>query len=94
LSAHDDGSTSGPDGTAGKHWLYRRRTLDRLFWGLVGLCVLLGAGDLVYHRHVVFDFESIPVAYGIYGFVSFVFIVFAGKGLRRLIMRDEDYYDR
>lgn len=50
--------------------------------------------DLVYHRHVVFDFESFPAVYGIYGFVSFVFIVFAGKGLRKLIMRDEDYYDR
>ena len=44
-------------------------------------------------RHV-FDFESFPAAYGIFGFVSFTGIVLSGWWLRKLIMRDEDYYDR
>jgi len=94
VSTRDERPGTGPGHDPGTPWLYRRRTLDRLFWALAGLCLLLAAGDLVYHRHVVFDFESFPAAYGIFGFVSFAFIVFAGKGLRKLIMRDEDYYDR
>lgn len=75
-------------------WLYRRRTINGLFWTLAGICLLLGLADLVYGRHGVFGFEEFPAAYGFFGFVSFVFIVFAGIGLRELIMRDEDYYDR
>ena len=31
---------------------------------------------------------------GLFGFIAFIFIVFAGKALRKLVMRDEDYYDR
>ncbi len=76
------------------HWIFRRRTIDGAFWGLVLICALLALVELVYHRHTVFAFEGFPVAYGIYGFVCFAGIVFAGKGLRKVIMRDEDYYDR
>ena len=82
-----------PETEAGKPWLYRRGTINALFWGLAGLCAVLGLADLFYHRHAVFSFEEIPAIYGIFGFVAFVFIVFAGIGLRKLIMRDEDYYD-
>ncbi len=76
-----------------KPWLYRRATINGLFWGLLGVCVVLGLTDFFYHRHVVFAVEEFPAIYGIFGFVAFVFIVFAGIGLRKLIMRDEDYYD-
>ena len=31
--------------------------------------------------------------YGIYGFVCCVFLVLAAKELRKLLMRDEDYYE-
>ncbi|MFQ5773517.1 MAG: hypothetical protein ACE5GS_03270 [Kiloniellaceae bacterium] len=78
----------------GRHWLYRPRTLSRLFRGLVLVCAALGLADLVYARHGVFSFEELPAGYGVYGFVCFVGIIFAGRGLRKLIMRDEDYYDR
>jgi hypothetical protein len=76
------------------HWIFRRRTVNGAFWGLVLICALLGLIEVVYHRHTVFAFEGFPVAYGIFGFVSFVGIIFAGRGLRKVIMRDEDYYDR
>ncbi len=82
-----------PEREAHKPWLYRRGTINGVFWGLLGLCLVLGLADLFYHRHTVFGFEAFPAIYGIFGFVSFVFIVFAGIGLRKLIMRDEDYYD-
>lgn len=80
--------------SASDHWLYRRSTLNGIYWGLVVLCILLGAIDFIYHRHTVYDVEAIPAIYGIFGFVCFIGIVFAGVGLRKLVMRDEDYYDR
>ena len=33
-----------------------------------------------------------PASYAIYGFVSCVLLVLVGRVLRRLVMRDEDYY--
>jgi uncharacterized membrane protein len=83
-----------PDRQSPKPWFYRRAVIDSIFWGLVGLCAVLGLADLVYHRHTLFSFEFFPGIYGIFGFISCVFIVFAGIGLRKLVMRDEDYYDR
>ena len=89
----DDRQQGAPE-PAGGHWLYRRRTLNGLFWGLVLLSAGLGLADLFYRRHTVFGFEEIPAIYGIYGFVCFFGIVLSGWWLRKLVMRDEDYYDR
>jgi hypothetical protein len=75
-----------------KSWI--ERNVDLIFRVLVGFCVLLVALELVYEHHPHFIVDGWPAFYAIFGFVSFVFIVFAGKWLRRLIMRDEDYYDR
>jgi len=66
----------------------------RLYYGLIVVCVLLTLADLTYHKHGHFSWETLFGFHGFYGFVVFVFIVFAGKLLRRLLMRDEDYYDR
>ncbi len=82
-----------PETESQKPWMYRRAVINGVFWGLLVVCVLLGLADLVYHRHTVFAFEAFPGIYGIFGFISCIFIVFAGIGLRKLIMRDEDYYD-
>ena len=82
-----------PETEPRKPWLYRRATINGVFWALLVACALLGLADFVYHRHTVFAFEAFPAIYGLFGFVAFVFIVFAGIGLRKLIMRDEDYYD-
>jgi hypothetical protein len=32
--------------------------------------------------------------YGVFGFAAFWLIVIAGKHLRKVLMREEDYYDR
>ena len=50
-------------------------------------------GDFVYHKHVHFDFEAWPGFYAVVGFVSYVGLVFTAKGLRRLLKREEGYYD-
>lgn len=77
-----------------RYWLDDARNIEKIFWGLVIFCGLLAVVELFVERHGKFAVEHFPVAYGIYGFVCFVGIVFAGKWLRNLVMRDEDYYDR
>ena len=87
--------TKDPGGPKGEpHWLDDKRTGNRVFWGLIALCAGLGLADFLYRRHVIFDFEEFPLAYAIFGFVCFFGIVLSGYPLRKLVMRDEDYYDR
>ncbi|MGB0921122.1 MAG: hypothetical protein ACPG06_03565 [Alphaproteobacteria bacterium] len=67
---------------------------NKIAW-IVGLiCAGLVVGDFLYHKHGHFEIENVPVFYGLYGFVAFIFVVFVGVGLRKILMRDEDYYDR
>ena len=61
---------------------------------LFSACVLLVIADFVVHRHISTDIERVPAFYALYGFVALVGVVMAAKGLRRVVMRDEDYYDR
>ena len=81
-----------------KHWLDHPRTPDRVLWGLVVVCALLLVGEgvlwLLHFRHGHFGFDARPLFYGAFGFVAFALIVLSGKYLRKLLMRDEDYYDR
>lgn len=57
------------------------------------ICVALVLIDFIVHRHIYTAVEKIPAFYALYGFVACVLLVFAAKGLRTLLMRDEDYYD-
>ncbi|MCG8621489.1 MAG: hypothetical protein MJE68_05740 [Proteobacteria bacterium] len=45
-------------------------------------------------RYGEIDIESLPLFPAIFGFASFVFIVMVGKLLRKVLMRDEAYYDK
>ena len=77
-----------------EHWLYRPRTVSGIFWGLALICVALGLADLFYRRHTIFAFEAIPGFFGIFGFVVCVGLVLGAKELRKILKRDENYYDR
>jgi len=59
---------------------------------LTGLVVLFLI-DFVTHRHAKFSIEGIPAFYALYGFVACVTLVLIAKGLRKIVMRGEDYYD-
>lgn len=87
-----DDEPVAPEGK--RYWLDEPRNVQRIFWALCAFCLLLAVADFFYHKHSHFEVEDFPAFYGLYGFVSFVFIVFAGKLLRKIVMRDEDYYDR
>ncbi len=45
-------------------------------------------------RHAERSWEGWPGFYAIYGFVACVALVLIAKQMRRIVMRDEDYYDR
>lgn len=69
------------------------RTVKMLVWGLAAVCVALVVADLLYHKHAHFGVEEWFGVYGFFGFAAFFFIVLAGKQLRKVLMRPEDYYE-
>lgn len=77
-----------------QYWLDDSRNVDKIFWSLVGVCILLAAADFFYHPHGHFSWEEWINFYGFYGFISCVGLVLVAKQMRKLLMRKEDYYDR
>ena len=65
----------------------------RLLYGFYAVCAVLLVLDLVHHRHVVHAWESLFGFYALFGFVACVALVLIAKEMRKLLMRDEDYYD-
>lgn len=77
-----------------KYWLDRSENVTWLYRGLCALCLALFATDLFLHKHEEFDFAAWFGFYSIFGFVACVVLVLVAKQLRRVLKRDEDYYER
>ena len=75
------------------HIFDNKKNVKRVLKALVLACVLTAGADIVYHRHVVHPFEALWGFYAIYGFVACVVLVLLAKEMRKILMRDEDYYD-
>lgn len=82
-----------------KYWLDEPKNIDKVYYAVLAVCVLVAIpdffalADILYHKHVYFEMEKLPVFYGIYGLVSYVGLVLIAKQLRKVLMRPEDYYD-
>ncbi len=87
------GPTDDKDKTEKTHWLDQRRNVDRLVYGLVAICALLVVADLFYHKHTHFAFEGWFGFFAGFGFVMCVILVLLAKEMRKIVKRDEDYYD-
>ena len=77
------------------------RLVMRLFFAACGLVFALDLVNLILKwtggheiRHAERSWEGFPGFYAAYGFVGCVFLVLVAKQMRRVLMRDEDYYDR
>ncbi len=70
-----------------------KENVSRLLRVLYAVCTVLVALDLVVHREVEHPWEHVIGFYPLYGFVGIVVLVLAAKGLRRLVMRPEEYYE-
>ncbi len=75
------------------YWLDKPANISKLIKAVILICIGLLLADLFYEKHPQVAVEYWFGFYGFYGFLVFCAIVIAGKYLRKLIMRDEDYYD-
>ena len=76
------------------NWIDRPENVQKIYFGLWIFGAVLALLDLVIHRHAEAGFDDFWGFYALYGFIACVALVLAAKGLRRLVMRSEDYYDR
>lgn len=76
------------------YWLDRSENVTKLFRGLCAVGAVLVLADLVLHRHDAVGFAGWFGFYAAYGFFACVALVLAAKGMRRVLKRPEDYYDR
>lgn len=70
------------------------RMAERARYALYGLCALLLLVDPFLHKYGYFAIETLWGFYGLYAFIACVACVLIAKGLRRIVLRPEDYYDR
>ena len=94
-----------PGSSEKQHLFDKPRNVRRLLRGLFAVCavlVLLDVGAFLLHRYAGFPalrhaegpLDWLPGYYGVYGFVACALLVLIAKELRKVLMRDEDYYDR
>ena len=77
-----------------KYWLDKPRNVKKLLIILYVVCALLLLTEVFYHKHAIISLEESFGFYGIYGFVACVILVLIAKEMRRLLGREEDYYER
>jgi hypothetical protein len=79
----------------GKRYLFDNpRNVRLVVRALTWTCVLLLGLDFVVHRHLSHEWEGLFGFYALYGFVACVLLVLLAAEMRKLVMRDEDYYER
>lgn len=81
------------DADRDKGWFDEPANVNKIVWALGALCAGSVIADFFYHKHTHYGFQGIPGFDALYGFVSCVLLVLAAKQLRKVLMRDEDYYD-
>lgn len=67
----------------------RVRLVMRSFYAL---CALALAAEWAIHKHAGHPAEAWFGFHGAYGFLAIVVLVLLAKGLRRVVLRPEDYY--
>jgi hypothetical protein len=80
-------------GDGRRHLFDEPRNVRRVVRGLMWTCGLLVALELFVHRHLSHPWEALFGFYALYGFVACVLLVLLAAEMRKLVMRDEDYYE-
>lgn len=65
----------------------------RILFVIYLICAGLLVIDLIYHRHGHFVFEEWFGFYAFFGFAAYALIALTATQLRKILKRDEDYYD-
>ncbi len=69
------------------------KNVKRLRYGFFVALVLILIAESFVEMHGEFSVEHFYGFYAVYGFISYVLLIFVAKLLRKIIMRKEDYYD-
>lgn len=81
------------DGDGRTHMFDKPENVARVRQALYALCAISVVAELFIHRHVEHPWEVTPLFYCLYGFAACVILVLVAKEMRKVLMRDEDYYD-
>lgn len=73
-------------------FFYRPNTIQWILRVFYGLCALLVLVEFIIHRHIEISIEKLLAFYPIYGFVACVILVLIANQMRKILIRDEDYY--
>lgn len=73
-------------------WLDDMKNVNRIVFGLYGLCALLFVADFFYKKKTYLDLEDVPGFYALYGFIMCAALVVCARGMRLFLMRSEEYY--
>lgn len=76
-----------------QYFFDKPENLKRVLRVFYAVCAGLLLLDFFHHRHVTHAWENLWGFYGLFGFVACVVLVLAAKELRKVVMRDENYYD-
>ena len=85
--------TTGSEASDDPRWLDKPGSVGLLIKILIAACTLTVAADFFYEKHGEFHFMEFTGFDAAFGFLAYVGLVTAAKGIRVLLMRDEDYYD-
>lgn len=78
-----------------KHgWFDERKNIVRFLQGFFVFLGLLIVIDFFIPKHADFYWEETPAFFAAFGYISCVALIYVARGIRILIKRDEDYYDR
>ena len=76
-----------------EHVFDNPRNVKKAIYYLFAVCGLSLLLDFFVNRYVDHPWEALFGFYAVYGFVACVFLVLAAKGMRKLIMLKDNYYD-
>lgn len=75
--------------------IYPKKLLWRLYIVCLILSVILGFYGLYTHLfHYHFSFQYLPQFFALFGILGCILIILIAKGIGRIIVVDEDYYDK
>lgn len=83
-----------PTSSENSRWLDYPQNARKLFIALILIdLILVVVGELI-HKHGHFDAEiSVPAFYAIFGFIAYCTIIAGAILFRKVVKREEDYYD-
>ncbi len=91
-SPQEERPTGGHDEKS-EWWLDRPSSVNLIIKVLIVACALTVVADFFYKKHGDYQFQEWIAFDAVFGFLAYVGLITVAKAFRRIVMRDEDYYD-